>query len=424
MPHLAWLIVCIVPIVVGLLILESAVAKKKNLKLYTLSDSITNLSCGLLERIFDIFFSVLVLFGFNYIYENIAPFQIELSVLSWIIALFITDFIAYWFHRLSHEINFLWAAHIVHHQSEELNITTVFRVSFLAVIYRAFFFVWMAFAGFDVFTIVSTSVFLGFYQLFTHSRVVGKLGFIEKFMTTPSHHRVHHARNEKYMDKNYAHIFIFWDKLFGTFTEEEEEPDYGITSGFERANPFRATFSYWRNLFHRAKKAENFKDKIKVFTKGPKWTPSDVDHLPNEFKTDLKGNRIPHKIPVKQKEKRAYILLNVLLTAVSFLALLYIKSSLGKEVKLLSLLLNHQILALSGIILISIFAHSRIIENKKFPILTDGLRLLSIVVLTIFGFGNLPESNWIILIVSSYCSVMFLWLIKLHLRPYSRKLTT
>ena len=130
MTPLHWVIIIGIPILISLVVLENFVAKKKQLKLYTLSDSITNLSCGLLERVFDIFFSVLALYGFNYIYFNIAPFQIELSVITWIIGLFVTDFIAYWFHRLSHEINFLWAAHIVHHQSEELNLTTVFRVSF------------------------------------------------------------------------------------------------------------------------------------------------------------------------------------------------------------------------------------------------------------------------------------------------------
>ena len=110
----------------------------------------------------------------------------------------------------------------------------------------------MAFAGFDVFTIVTTSLILGIYQLFTHSRVIGKLGILEYFLTTPSHHRVHHGRNEKYMDKNYAHIFIFWDRIFGTFKGEEEEPDYGITSGFVNSSAYNATFSYWKNLIKRA----------------------------------------------------------------------------------------------------------------------------------------------------------------------------
>lgn len=416
MTPLYWLILIGIPVLIGLVILENIVAKRRNLKLYTLSDSITNLCCGLLERVFDIFFSVIALVGFNYIYENIAPFPIELSAISWIIGLFVADFIAYWFHRLSHEINFLWAAHIVHHQSEELNLTTVFRVSFLAVIYRACFFMWMALAGFDVFTIVTTSVFLGFYQLFTHSRVIGKLGIIEKFMTTPSHHRVHHARNEKYMDQNYAHIFIFWDRLFGTFVEEKEEPDYGITSGFESANAFNATFSYWKNLIKRARKTKSIRNKIYVFIKGPEWTPNDVEHLPNQFKTDYNGDRIPHKIPVNN-EKRAYLLFNILITASSFVALLYFKSILGKEITFIELISNKSVISLAGIILISVFAHSRIIEDKKFAILTDGIRLGSIISLTIFGFSSFSISYWLIPLVTVYSSLMFLWLIKINIKP-------
>ena len=275
---------------------------------------------------------------------------------------------------------------------------------------------WMALAGFDVFTIVTTSVFLGFYQLFTHSRVIGKLGIIEKFMTTPSHHRVHHARNEKYMDQNYAHIFIFWDRLFGTFVEEKEEPDYGITSGFESANAFNATFSYWKNLIKRARKTKSLRNKINVFIKGPEWTPNDVEHLPNQFKTDVNGDRIPHKIPVNN-EKRAYLLFNILITASSFVALLYFKSILGKEITLIELISNKSVISLAGIILISVFAHSRIIEDKKFAILTDGIRLGSIISLTIFGFSSFSISYWLIPLVTVYSSLMFLWLIKINIKP-------
>ncbi len=407
-----WLIIIGAPLIIGLVILETVVARKRNMKLYTLSDSITNLSCGILERVFDVFFSVLVLFGFNYIHEHVAPFPIELNIFTWIIGLFVADFIAYWFHRLSHEINFLWAAHIVHHQSEELNLTTVFRVSFLAVIYRACFFFWMALAGFDVFTIVTTSVFLGFYQLFTHSRVIGKLGIIEKFMTTPSHHRVHHARNEKYMDQNYGHIFIIWDRMFGSFVEEEEEPDYGITTGYERADPFDAVFSYWKNLFTRAGRTKRFVNKIKTFVKGPEYTPEDVPHLPDNYKTDANGNRLPHRIPINN-ENTAYILLSVLITAIAFVSLLALKSKLGSEVTLSELATNKQVISIVLIILFSVFAHARFIENKSFLLLTEGTRLILIISLTIFGFLDSPIAFWLIPLVASYCVIMFAWLLKL-----------
>lgn len=410
MSVLLWLIIIGVPVFAVLVILEIIVAKKRKLNLYTFSDSITNLYCGILERVFDIFFSVIVLIGFNYIHENIAPIQIEFTLFTWIIGLIVTDFIAYWFHRLSHEINFLWAAHIVHHQSEELNITTVFRVSFLAVIYRAFFFIWMAFAGFDVFTIVTTGVFLGFYQLFTHSRVIGKLGIIEKFMTTPSHHRVHHATNEKYLDQNYGHIFIIWDRLFGTFVEEQEEPHYGITSGYKRSNAYHAVFSYWGELLSMAKRTKTFRSKINVFVKGPVYIPPDIAPL----KTEDTSQKVRYSINMNS-ERKAYLLFNVGITACCFIGLLYFKSLLGAQPTFEELIKNKGNTSLIGIILISTFAHARLIENKKFAVLIDVIRLMSVVVFVIYGFEDKMFASWLIPFVIGYCSLMLLWLLKLSL---------
>lgn len=414
MDYLPYIIIVGVVIVVGALVLESAVAKRKKIKIYRLSDSIANLSCGMMERVFDFFLSVLILFGFHFIWANYAPYQIPTNILTWLIALIVFDCIAYWFHRFSHEVNFLWAAHIVHHQSEELNLTTVFRASFFAVIFRAFFFVWMAFAGFDAFTIATCTLTLGVFQLFTHSRVIGKLGFVEWFLTTPSHHRVHHARNDKYMDHNYSHIFIIWDRMFGTFIVEDEEPDYGITTGFESANAYNAAFAYWRNLFTRASRTKKISDKIKVFTKGPAWTPDDVPHLPNEYKMNEKGERLHHNIPVGF-ELGAYVLINVALTFSAFVSLMLVyKPKPDTQITISQLLSNPQILSLVGIILISIFAHARMVEQTKASVYIDGFRLLAVGTLIFVAFKDaLPYSNWLIPFALGFCGLMFLWLIKL-----------
>lgn len=416
MEYLPYYTIAGVVFVIGALVLESAVARRKKLKIYRLSDSITNLSCGMLERVFDFFLSGLILFGFHFIRENYAPYQIPTTFGTWIIALVFFDFLAYWFHRFSHEVNFLWAAHIVHHQSEELNLTTVFRASFVAVIFRTFFFVWMAVIGFDVFTIATCTLALGAFQLFTHSRVIGKLGIVEWFLTTPSHHRVHHARNEKYMDHNYGHIFIIWDRMFGTFVEEKEEPLYGITTGFESANAYHATFSYWKNLFTRARRAKKFSDKIKVFTKGPAWTPEDVPHLPNEYRVDEKGARLPHKIPISF-ELGAYILFNVAITFSAFAALILLyKPKPETQIAPGELLANPQILALVGIVLFSIFAHAQMIEQTKSAVYIDGLRLIAAASLTTVAFHAMPYSSWLLPTVWGACALMFLWLIKIGLQ--------
>ncbi len=126
-----WLISIIAFLIISLLIVETVIAKKRKISIYNFSDSFTNLYCGVLERVFDLVFSVLILFLFDHIHHHYAIVKIPFSITTWCLGLIVTDFIAYWFHRLSHQVNFLWAAHIVHHQSEELNITTVFRVSFL-----------------------------------------------------------------------------------------------------------------------------------------------------------------------------------------------------------------------------------------------------------------------------------------------------
>ena len=415
------LIILVALFLVTLIVVELVLAKKKNLKIYNFSDSFTNFFCGMLERVFDVFFSVLALYCFHYIYENYALFSFSSSVFTWIIGLLVTDFIAYWFHRWSHQINFLWAAHIVHHQSEQLNITTVFRVSFFAVVFRACFFVWMAFAGFDVFTIVTTSLFLGIYQLFTHSRVIGNLGILEYFITTPSHHRVHHARDEKYMDKNYAHIFIFWDRLFGTFQQEEEEPNYGITSGFDSVNAYNATFSYWKNLFIRARKTKRFKDKIMVFFRGPRWTPEDVEHLDPVFQSDDDGNRLPQdfKLPVINKW---YTFFSAVITTVCFISLMLYKNSLGNDITLLEIITNKHIILLLIMILMSIFVHSRIMENKRNAFVFELLRLLLIPLIILFGFKETAFYLWINPLAFLYCGALFIWAFKVFLKSNNNHL--
>ena len=419
MTLLYWLIIGLTITILTLIIVELRIAKRKKLKIYNFSDSFTNFFCGMLERVFDVFFSVIAIYVFVYVQENFAPIKIELNLYTWIIGLIVTDFIAYWFHRWSHHVNFLWAAHIVHHQSEELNITTVFRVSFFAVLYRACFFVWMALAGFDIFIIVSTSIFLGCYQLFTHSRVIGNLGILEYFMTTPSHHRVHHARNEKYLDSNYAHIFIIWDRIFGTFKGEEEEPDYGITSGFNRANAYNATFSYWKNLFTRSKQANNLIDKIRVFFKGPKWTPNDVEHLPPVFDEDENGRRLHQKFIIT-KNFRWYNLASILITIFSFVGLMIYKSELKEGITLLEMIQDQQMITLLFVILFSIYVHSSFIENKKHAFLFEFLRLLLIPVAILVSFHEYEFVNILSPICFIYCGLLLVWSIVLFIKDENR----
>lgn len=397
---------------VTILIYEAVASYRRDIRIYTLADSLVNVYCGVMERSFDLFYAVLFLMASEYIYTNWAPFQIPSNLGTWLIGLVIFDFIAYWFHRLSHEINIFWAAHIVHHQSEELNFTTVFRVSFFAVMFRSLFFIWMPFAGFDAFSILTFGVFLAGYQFLTHSRMIGKLGILEKFMTTPSHHRVHHGRNAQYMDHNYGHVLIIWDKMFGTFVPEEEEPEYGITSGFESNSAMNAQVSYWKDLITRAKRASKISDKIKVFIKGPSWTPEDVGFLPSEFKTTAAGERIRRDVRIT-KEMSVYILSAAAITLLMFVRLVVLVK--GMEVKSLSALIeNQEVIFFTLFTIVSVYSQGLVLENSKNSFLTELVRLTGFVFLAFFFVENLNLGAWVVPTAMTYSVLHIIWIIRLN----------
>jgi alkylglycerol monooxygenase len=408
-----------------LMIIEKIVAILRNVDTYSFADFMANLTCGILERVFAFFWLYIFYIASMWVFENVTLWEIPKNPAMWIVALFATDFLAYWHHRLSHEINFLWAAHIVHHQSEDINISTVFRVSFFAVINRSFFFIWLPVLGFHPDFAATAIIFVGAFQFVTHSRVVGKLGFLEKIFSTPSNHRVHHARNEKYIDHNYGHVFMIWDKMFGTYTPEEEEPDYGITTGFDSENAYNSNFFYWKDLFKRARMASNFWDKIKLFFSKPQWTPSDVGYLPDKFKTDEEGNRLPHARPIS-KQFGFYLLINTLFTLVLFVSLFAIVED-PKRTLFSDLVNNKRLLVLVLTILFSVFIHGRLLDNKPAGKVLDTIRLILLAIAIPFIYGATNAGAWIGPAIWVYVGVMVVWLwlnSKTHLSRPLGKLKT
>ena len=395
--------------VLGLMIIiEKIVAIRKNVNTYSFSDFMANLSCGILERVAGFFWYYIFFIASFWVYDHVALWHIPSNPFTWFIGLLVADFLAYWHHRLSHEINFLWAAHIVHHQSEDINISTVFRVSFFAVINRSFFFIWMPVFGFHPELALGTILFVGAFQFVTHSRLVPKLGFLEKIFSTPSNHRVHHARNEKYIDHNYGHVFMFWDRMFGTYTPEEEEPDYGITTGFESESAYNSNFFYWKDLFKRASMASNFKDKVKIFFAKPEWTPSDVGYLPPQYKTDEQGNRLPHQRPIS-KPFGFYLLANNLVTLAFFVSMFAILDK-PKETVISDLWENPHLLVLVITILVSVFVHGRVLDNKPGAKVMDTIRLVLWAVAIPFIYGNTGVSEWIQTATYGFVLIMLVWL--------------
>ena len=261
--HLNYLALA-VPLFAGLIGLEILIAKRKKKNYFNFSASIANINMGIAERLLDVFITGLFFFVYDYLNKHFGIFDIKPSLLLWIALLICTDFTWYWYHRLAHEVNIFWAAHIVHHQSEDFNYTVSARITVFQAIIRTGFWCILPIIGFPAEMITSVLLVHGLYPFFIHTRLVKKLGILEYIMVTPSHHRVHHGSNPEYLDKNYGDVFIIWDKLFGTFQKEESEVVYGLTHPLKSNSFLWQHFHYFMELAVAIKQASGWRNKIKI----------------------------------------------------------------------------------------------------------------------------------------------------------------
>lgn len=241
--------------------------------LYTLPDAIANLSCGILQELVSVFFTVAMGAAYLLVYERFAIRHLEPNLLTWVGILVGVDFFYYWFHRASHRVALFWALHVVHHQSEEYNLTVALRQSALGGFFSWIFYLPLAWLGFSPQMFLASYSFNLLYQFWIHTRVIKTLGPAEWILNTPSHHRVHHGRNPKYLDKNYAGALIVWDRLFGTFQSEEEEPVYGIVHPLRSWNPVWANVHAWVEQARIAREGKGPWEKVLVFFMPPGWHP-------------------------------------------------------------------------------------------------------------------------------------------------------
>jgi sterol desaturase/sphingolipid hydroxylase (fatty acid hydroxylase superfamily) len=219
-----------VPLFAGLMYLEYYLSKKKGKgDGFQFNETVANINVGIVERLTDIFAAGIFYFFFKWIYTHFAIFDIRPGVWTWILLFLFTDFMWYWYHRFGHEVNLFWAVHVVHHQSDDYNFTVSARITVFQALARCLFWSILPLLGFPPAMITVFLLIHGTYPFFTHTQLVGKLGWLEYFMVTPSHHRVHHSSNPEYLDKNYGDVLIIWDKLLGTFAEEKAKPVYGLT---------------------------------------------------------------------------------------------------------------------------------------------------------------------------------------------------
>ncbi|MEO7989722.1 MAG: sterol desaturase family protein [Chryseolinea sp.] len=270
--------------------LEYMTALHKNRRnLFKFDSSITNISIGIAERLLNLFLTAFFYGVFNYVYEHFAIWSIPNHWIVWILLLLITDLIWYWYHRLGHEINLFWAAHIVHHHSEEFNYSVSARITTLQAIVRNAFWIVLPLAGFHPTLVMSILIIHGTYSFFTHTQVIGKLGWLEYILITPSHHGVHHSSNEKYLNKNYGDLFVFWDKLFGTFQKEEERPVYGLTHPLKSHSFLWQHFHYFFELYYATSRVEGIVNKLKIIFGKP-------EVLDQNIRTEIEKKFFPHRV--------------------------------------------------------------------------------------------------------------------------------
>lgn len=206
----------------------------------------------------------------------------------WVLLFFAEDFTFYWHHRLSHEIRVLWAAHVNHHSSQKLNYSVAIRQSWVEVIYKYIFWLWLPLIGFDPLYILLFQSFNVIYQFWPHTQLIRKVGPLEWIFNTPSHHRVHHSSNAIYLDRNHAGILIIWDRMFGTFQEElDEEPCvYGITNNINTFNPLKFQALGYIDLWKDISQAEKISDKLRYIFKPPGWSHDGPDKTSSNLRRE------------------------------------------------------------------------------------------------------------------------------------------
>ena len=268
-----------VPFFFVLIAVELLADRWRGVSHYRLADAINSISTGILSTTTGLLTKGVGLLTYAFALKHLAVFELAAdSIWTWLFAFVLYDFCYYWLHRMGHERNILWAAHSVHHQSEDYNLSTALRQTSTGFLLSWIFYLPMAVLGVPLLVFVSVAALNLLYQFWVHTRHIPKLGWFEWFFVTPSNHRAHHAQNALYMDRNYGGVFILWDRLFGSFQEEDDnEPViFGVTTPLASWNPLWANLQFYAQLWEDARRTERWRDKLRIWFMRTGWRPADV----------------------------------------------------------------------------------------------------------------------------------------------------
>ena len=356
-----------IPIFMVLIGIEIVAAKRMGIQVNNPADMISSLSSGITNTVRDGLKYGLVIISYSWLVDHLTLYKLEPVWAAVFVAFIVQDFTGYWLHRLNHRVNVFWNRHIIHHSSEEFNLACALRQSISDTVkFGAILMIPAALLG------VPASIFavLGpihlFMQFWYHTRLIDKMGWLEKVIVTPSHHRVHHGINPEYLDKNYSAIFIIWDKLFGTFQPEltDVKPVYGILRPANTWNPVIINYKHLWQLIQDAFHTERLWDKIRIWFMPTGWRPEDVAR-----KYPLKTIENPFEQTKYKSENSLQLIGWAWLQMIITLGFMFQLFAMVNHIESISIFMIALFLA------VNVFSYTSLLDGKKYSLFADGFKL-------------------------------------------------
>lgn len=393
------------------ILIELLISNIKKFKVYRFSGSIANISTSMISSGINIFFTISLLAIYKYVYNHFALLNTQPSWITILIGVIIYDFIFYWNHRWSHEWNILWGAHIIHHHSEDYNFSVALRQPIIKNFINFGMSLPMAIIGIHPEAYLTAALIDILYMFWIHTELIKKLPpFFEFIFNTPSHHRVHHASNPEYIDKNHGGILIIWDRMFGTFAKEDKAPVYGITTPLNSWNPIWANVHFYVELYAKLKNTKGVLKKIKLLFSSPAVLGSQEEMVKTETISRIQNSKFD--VPLNPRQKR-YIFTQFIFSLSLFVTYAYFFETLHFTYQISFLLL----LILSTVIVTSLM------ELKEWAIKLEFIRLLFLATLIGYIFEiKIDVSILPVLASLGYFSIFVFWIYRAFLSDkYLRK---
>ena len=368
-----------IPVFIILIGIEAVAAGRMGIKVNRPADMISSLSSGATNTVRDGINFGFILISYTWLMDKLTLYKLDPVWLAVIIAFIVEDFAGYWLHRMNHRVNVFWNRHIIHHSSEEFNLSSALRQSISDTVkFKAVFIIPAAMLGIPAHIFAVVGPIHLFMQFWYHTRLIDKMGWFEKIIVTPSHHRVHHAINPEYIDKNYSQIFIVWDKLFGSFQPElaEVKPVYGILRPAKTWNPVIINFKHLWQLMKDAVRTEKMWDKIRIWFMPTGWRPDDVaEKFPIHTLTS------PHK-QIKYETENSPLLILWSGTQMTvglglMFHLFYISSLVSTSITLVY----------AVFLVLHVFGYTSFLDKRNYAIYSEGIKF--ILGMALFGMNDL-----------------------------------